>query len=635
MAERASKSSAESDGQQPSAATESGRLGAPSIIGRATKTYLIAPRRGFMAASVGLRPLSTSTMRSAVQGLDVIKTIRPRRGLGPLAVSADEATETYVVRIEPNRAEALMKSAPPSVIVERDHRVGYGDQVTAFGSAPTNGRLTKAGQFETKQIQIRVLGAGDKPIVGASAQLTGDGFPSDGITDKQGEAALQLVTISGGRARSLFVNSPHGYWDLYLKDPDLSSEGVNIIQVPDLSATFAGFPDQYRMGWGQRLMGLEGLPGTVGGRGVRIAIVDSGCGNKHPLLKHITRGEDLTENAAPGSWTNDVIGHGTHCAGTIAARDPKEKMLRGFAPEAEIYVFKVFPGGQFSSLIEALDRCIELDVDVVNLSLGSPQPSLAVEQKLEEAMASGVACIVAAGNSGEAVQYPASSPNVLAVAAVGQLNSYPDNTWDASTVLERFVSPDGLFSPSFTCHGPQIGVCGPGVGIVSTVPDGFEPQSGTSMAAPHITGLAALLLAHHPAFKGPLKARNAQRVMGLFNLIRSLCTPLAFGAERSGAGMPRLDGITQILTATEPAQTAADDTVQQGAATAAPGSGQAVPAWPMPTPPMGGVVAGWGSPFGGVDPRALAALASLGWPYASGAPPIDPRLQALLTGRWF
>jgi subtilisin len=633
MAERTSKSSEDGGKQQPSA-SDNGRSQAPGIIGRTTRTYLIAPRRGTHAARLGLRPLSAATMRSAIQGLDVIKTIRPRRGLGPLAVSADEASETYVARIEPDRAEALMKSAPPHVIVEEDRRVGYGDELKTYGSAPTNARLAQGGQFDQTQISIRVVGEGDKPVVGASVQLTGDGFPSEGLTDKQGEVALQLVTIPGGRAKSLFVNAPQGFWDLYLTDPDLSSPGVNIVRAPTLASMFPGFPDQYRLGWGQRLMGLEGLPVKLSGRGARIAIVDSGCANKHPLLQHVTRGEDLTEGASSDSWSNDVIGHGTHCAGTIAARDPNEKMLRGFAPEAEIYVFKVFPGGRFSSLIEALDRCIELDIDVVNLSLGSPEPSQAVEQKLEEAT-----CIVAAGNSGEAVQYPASSPNVLAVAAVGQLNTYPDSTWDASTVVQQFVTPDGLFSPSFTCHGAQVGVCAPGVAIISTVPDGFEPQSGTSMAAPHITGLAAVLVAHHPAFKGPLKARNPQRVAGLFNLIRSICTPVVFGADRSGAGLPRLDGIAQQLVEAELGQaTGAGAAAQPGAPGASPGTAQAaapaMPAWPMAAPPIGGVVAGWGPPLGGVDPRVLAALASVSWPYAMQ---VDPRLQALLagTGRWF
>ena len=108
----------------------------------------------------------------------------------------------------------------------------------------------------------------------------------------------------------------------------------------------------------------------------------------------------------------------------------------------------------------------------------------------------------------------------------------------------QLTTPEGLFSPSFTCFGPEIGVAAPGVAIVSTVPGGgFDPQSGTSMAAPHVCGMAALMMAHHPVLRA--MPRDASRVSALFQMMKASAMPLPFGAERSGAGMPSLLNVMQ------------------------------------------------------------------------------------------
>ena len=98
--------------------------------------------------------------------------------------------------------------------------------------------------------------------------------------------------------------------------------------------------------------------------------VDSGAATTHGNLNRIRAVFDIiNKRSDPTTWNDDTLGHGSHCAGVIGAADPSWG-IRGFAPDAEIHVCKLFPGGQISQLIEALEYCIEHQIAVVNLSLG-------------------------------------------------------------------------------------------------------------------------------------------------------------------------------------------------------------------------------------------------------------------------
>jgi subtilisin family serine protease len=291
-------------------------------------------------------------------------------------------------------------------------------------------------------------------------------------------------------------------------------------------------------------MHLNALPEAMDGHGAKVAIVDSGAAARtHPDLQEIRTGRDITQDPPNDlTWTDDTVAHGSHCAGIVAGFVGGPG-IRGFAPKAEVHVIKIFPGGRFSSLLDALDYCVANDIDIVNMSLGSGQSSDLLLQKISQAKQHGVACVVAAGNSGDQVQFPGTSPDVLTVAAMGKPGEYPPDSFHAQQVW----SPDGhgptgedYFSAKFSCFGPEVDVCAPGVAVMSSVPpDGFGAWDGTSMAAPHVTGLAALLIAHHPDFAGPFAARNAQRVEHLFGIIKQSCAPLDVGdPNRTGAGIP-------------------------------------------------------------------------------------------------
>jgi subtilisin family serine protease len=291
-------------------------------------------------------------------------------------------------------------------------------------------------------------------------------------------------------------------------------------------------------------MGLDLVPSSFSGAGVKLAIIDSGAAQPtHRNLVRVGPGCSVVSNDL-NAWTSDTIGHGSHCAGIIAGGPTGANSVgvRGFAPAAEVHVIQILPGGKFSSLVQALDYCIENRIDVANLSLGGGEPSQIVEERLIRAKQISTACIVAAGNSGGQVQFPASTPHLLAVSAIGKWGEFPAASFHATQAANGFESVHGYFPAKFSCFGPEIDICAPGLAIISSLPDdGFGAWDGTSMAAPHVTGMAALVLAHHPDFKGVFQARGARRVERLFEIIKQTATPISFGdPNRTGAGPPNV-----------------------------------------------------------------------------------------------
>jgi subtilisin family serine protease len=254
--------------------------------------------------------------------------LRAKRSTSAYSLVPDEATEVYVVRIDHDRAELVRQMLPPQLLLEEDAALEYGTPAGLSRPAPTRlASWSQTGSVETRQIRFRVIGDAERPLAHVGVSLAGEGFPQEGRTDKRGEITLPLLTLPGKRARSLFASAPNSYWDLYLTEPELLDGDVNVVRLRGIEETHVGFPDNFRYGWGQRHMGLDRVPETLKGKGVRIAIVDSGVDTTHSLLRHIRHGVDLTNNADAQTWVHDIVGHGSHCAGIIAAHDESGKML--------------------------------------------------------------------------------------------------------------------------------------------------------------------------------------------------------------------------------------------------------------------------------------------------------------------
>jgi len=181
----------------------------------------------------------------------------------------------------------------------------------------------------------------------------------------------------------------------------------------------------------------------------------------------------------------DEHGHGTHVAGIAAAATNNGVGIAGVSWGARLMTLKTLDhegNGWYSDVAAAVIYAADNGGGIINLSLGGSQASDTLCAAVEYAHGRGSLVVAAAGNSGGAVLYPAACPGALAVAATD--------------------SADQRVSTSN--QGPEVDIAAPGVGIYSTWhgPDGYYTQSGTSMAAPHVSGVAALVWSRWPAL-GP------------------------------------------------------------------------------------------------------------------------------------
>ncbi|WP_145333991.1 S8 family serine peptidase [Paenibacillus xylanexedens] len=232
--------------------------------------------------------------------------------------------------------------------------------------------------------------------------------------------------------------------------------------------------------WGIHSTGayiLQSKKGT-GDHVVKVAVFDTGIA-EHPDL-NIAGGVSFDESST--SYTDDK-GHGTHIAGTIAAIDNGIGVV-GVSPSTEVYAVKVMDGagnGYTSSVIQGIEWAIDNNIKIINMSFVASQYSDALHEEILRAKEAGIIIVAAAGNSGlgeDTIKYPAKYPEVVAVGAVDYSHHRAD----------------------FSSTGNELDLVAPGFGIISTTMDGsYGVSSGTSNAAAHVTGAAALIWSHNPS----------------------------------------------------------------------------------------------------------------------------------------
>jgi subtilisin family serine protease len=261
--------------------------------------------------------------------------------------------------------------------------------------------------------------------------------------------------------------------------------------------------------WGvQRVKAALAWPRATGA-GVKVAVIDTGIDPGHRDIT-VAGGYNAVDPAQPQAWA-DREGHGTHVAGTIAAKRDGEGVV-GVAPGAQVYAVRVLDengNGTYDDVIAGIDWAVANGMHVANMSLGADEGSPALELAVKRAAERGLVIVAASGNSAGPVGYPAKYPETIAVGA----SDKDDKT--------------GWFSNK----GPEVDFIAPGVDVVSLkMGGGLDSLSGTSMATPHVAGLAALALS--------MGSRDVRRALA------AAATKLPGATdEEQGLGLP--DGLAQ------------------------------------------------------------------------------------------
>lgn len=272
------------------------------------------------------------------------------------------------------------------------------------------------------------------------------------------------------------------------------------------------FLDARRIDWGLKRMGAPQVWNKLKDTRVRVGIIDTGINYYHADLRPNIR-EGVCTLDGQSSYMDDY-GHGTHVAGIIGASNSMGMV--GINPYVDLYIVKAFDkkgSANLSDIIEGFEWLMRRNVSIINMSFSTSEGSQTFVRAVQAMQNRGIVMVAAAGNDGGEVNYPARFPQVIAVSAIDKQDKIA----------------------SFSSHGPEINFCAPGVDITSTwVGSAYAVKSGTSFAAPHISGAVADVINYY----GHITSSQ------IFNVLSEKAITLGnLNKEQQGAGLIELPKI--------------------------------------------------------------------------------------------
>ena len=319
--------------------------------------------------------------------------------------------------------------------------------------------IARTKDFEFQALEVSVAGDADATI-----------FDELGVAVVAGDAD-QHAALRAAAERGDVVLSV---------EPELIHHALSVTALP----TMAPPADTDAFTWGLQATRVDTSRRT--GRGVRLAVLDTGFDVDHQDFVGRTV---TTQSFIVGESVQDAHGHGTHCIGTSCGpAHPDSARRYGVAGGAEIFAGKVLGddgSGSDTGILAGINWAMANDCKVISMSLGADvrEVSRAYETVGQRALDRGTLIVAAAGNNAERpgnpgfVGVPANSPSIMAIAAVNPANV-----------------PAPFSARSGRVDGGRIDLAGPGVKVFSSwpMPKGYNSISGTSMATPHVSGIAAL-----------------------------------------------------------------------------------------------------------------------------------------------